>query len=65
MSTTRVEAASEPSDPVVQKPVKRKWVGYIWDTFDKTPEERRLLFKLDSAILTFASLGKLSHFDRS
>jgi hypothetical protein len=59
MSTTRVETASEPSDPVIQNPVKRKWVSYIWDTFDKSPEERRLLFKLDSAILTFASLGKL------
>jgi hypothetical protein len=27
------------------------------DTFDKSPEERRFLFKLDAAILTFASLG--------
>lgn len=52
------EAATEESTPVVQKTVKRKWVSYIWDTFDKSPEERRLLFKLDSAILTFASLGK-------
>ncbi|KAJ5357031.1 Major facilitator superfamily domain general substrate transporter [Penicillium concentricum] len=42
---------------LVQKEPKRKWVSYIWDTFDKSPEERRLLFKLDSAILTFASLG--------
>lgn len=65
MSTTRVkEATSDPSGPLVQKPVKRKWVGYIWDTFDKSPEERRLLFKLDSAILTFASLGMLWHYNR-
>ncbi|KAJ5770085.1 uncharacterized protein N7511_002136, partial [Penicillium nucicola] len=42
---------------LVQKEPKRKWVSYIWDTFDKSPEERRLMFKLDSAILTFASLG--------
>lgn len=53
------EATTEESTPVVQERVKRKWVSYIWDTFDKSPEERRLLFKLDSAILTFASLGKL------
>ncbi|KAJ5128020.1 hypothetical protein N7448_008799 [Penicillium atrosanguineum] len=58
MSTTRLEeAAGKSSDLVVQKPVKKRWVSYIWDTFDKSPEERRLLFKLDSAILTFASLG--------
>jgi ACS family pantothenate transporter-like MFS transporter len=43
---------------VVQKDVKKKWVSYIWDTFDKSPEERRFLTKLDAAILTFASLGK-------
>ncbi|KAH1283315.1 hypothetical protein KXV81_004202 [Aspergillus fumigatus] len=43
-----------------QKPSKRKWLSYIWDTLDKSPEERKLLFKLDTAILTFASLGSTS-----
>lgn len=52
------EAAVDSAIPQAQKAVKRKWVSYIWDTFDKSPEERRLLFKLDSAILTFASLGE-------
>ncbi|KAL3478541.1 major facilitator superfamily domain-containing protein [Aspergillus californicus] len=42
---------------VVQETPKRRWVSYIWDTFDKSPEERRLLTKLDAAILSFASLG--------
>jgi hypothetical protein len=42
---------------VAQEQPKRKWISYIWDTFDKSPEERKLLFKLDTAILTFASLG--------
>ncbi|KAL4937216.1 hypothetical protein BDV06DRAFT_232720 [Aspergillus oleicola] len=42
---------------VTQKTPKRRWVSYIWDTFDKSPEERRLLTKLDAAILTFASFG--------
>jgi hypothetical protein len=51
-----IEADADPS-ALVQKEPKRKWVSYIWDTFDKSPEERRLMFKLDSAILTFASLG--------
>jgi ACS family pantothenate transporter-like MFS transporter len=44
-------------EAVIQKEVKKKWVSYIWDTFDKSPEERRFLTKLDAAILTFASLG--------
>jgi ACS family pantothenate transporter-like MFS transporter len=41
---------------VLERP-PRKWKGYIWDTFDKSPEERKFLFKLDAALLTFASLG--------
>ncbi|KAF4763739.1 hypothetical protein HAV15_001512 [Penicillium sp. str.  len=51
------EADVDSATQIVQKQPKRKWVSYIWDTFDKSPEERRLLFKLDSAILTFVSLG--------
>ncbi|PYI23927.1 pantothenate transporter [Aspergillus violaceofuscus CBS 115571] len=51
------ESVTSSPEPIVQKAPKRKWVSYIWDTFDKSPEERRLLFKLDTAILTFASLG--------
>lgn len=42
--------------PVDEKP-KQTWRSYFWDTFDKSPEERRFLFKLDAVILTFASLG--------
>jgi len=59
MSPKSTEADLDPSTQAIQKEPKRKWVSYIWDTFDKSPEERRLLFKLDSAVLTFASLGKL------
>lgn len=55
VSETEPDVAAD----VAQKNPKKKWVSYIWDTFDKSPEERRLLFKLDAAILTFASLGKL------
>jgi hypothetical protein len=53
------ERAVDPTSDIIQNAPKRKWLSYIWDTFDKSPEERRLLFKLDSAILTFASLGEL------
>lgn len=59
MHTGENEArTSERADALVQEKVKRKWQTYIWDTLDKSPEERRFLFKLDFALLTFASLGK-------
>jgi hypothetical protein len=54
------ERPSESSDTIIKKDVKQRWVSYIWDTLDKSPEERKLLFKLDTAILTFASLGESS-----
>jgi hypothetical protein len=42
---------------VIDAAPKRKWQSYVWDSLDKSPEERHFLFKLDSAVLTFASLG--------
>lgn len=42
---------------IVQETPKRVWQSYIWDSLDKSPEERKFVFKLDCAILTFASLG--------
>lgn len=55
-SKSTEEALAHASETIKEKPQKR-WVSYIWDTFDKSPEERHFLFKLDAAILTFASLG--------
>lgn len=46
----------EASEEVKSKP--RKWYYYLWDTLDKPKEERWFMFKLDAAVLTFASLGK-------
>ena len=43
----------------IQSKPQRKWQSYIWDSLDKSPEERKFLFKLDTAVLTFASLGYL------
>lgn len=51
--------AAEQATDVIQTTPKRSWKSYVWDTFDKSPEERRFLFKLDAAVLTFASLGYL------
>ena len=48
---------SDKADVVIQPNLRRKWQSYVWDTLDKSPEERRFLFKLDFALLTFASLG--------
>ncbi|KAH7129740.1 major facilitator superfamily domain-containing protein [Dactylonectria estremocensis] len=42
---------------VTKKPLEKTWKSYIWDTFDKSPEERAFLFKLDTALMTLASLG--------
>ncbi|KAF2171450.1 hypothetical protein M409DRAFT_18567 [Zasmidium cellare ATCC 36951] len=47
------------AEEVVATEVKPTWRSYIWDSLDKSPEERKFLFKLDSAVLTFASLGYL------
>lgn len=44
------------ADLILKKP-KRTWRSNLWDTLDKSPEERRFLFKLDAVVLTFASLG--------
>ncbi|KAI9738406.1 MAG: hypothetical protein M1834_008909 [Cirrosporium novae-zelandiae] len=58
------ERASE--DSVVKKEIHKKWQSYLWDTFDKSPEERKFLFKLDTALLTFASLGYfIKYLDQS
>lgn len=52
------EDVRERAEEVVALKPRRKWQSYIWDTFDKSPEERKFLTKLDAALLTFASLGK-------
>ncbi|KAF2809365.1 putative MFS transporter Liz1/Seo1 [Mytilinidion resinicola] len=41
----------------VREEKPKKWTHYVWDTLDKPKEERWFMFKLDAAILTFASLG--------
>ncbi|KAI9691083.1 MAG: hypothetical protein M1822_008703 [Bathelium mastoideum] len=51
------DADTATATAVIQERPKRKWQSYIWDSLDKTPEERKFLFKLDSALVTFACLG--------
>jgi hypothetical protein len=55
---------SDKQEDIVRRELKKpKLVSYLWDTFDKPAEERRLLKKLDAAIISFASIGKwMSHY---
>lgn len=54
------EIAQGRAEIVITEKPKRKWQSYIWDTFDKSPEERKFLFKIDTALLTLASFGLFS-----
>ncbi|KAK0636627.1 pantothenate transporter liz1 [Bombardia bombarda] len=44
---------------VVQVNPHKTWKSYFWDTLDKSPQEKRLLFKIDAALMT---VGCLSYF---
>ncbi|KAF2185108.1 MFS general substrate transporter [Zopfia rhizophila CBS 207.26] len=69
--STRSKDLESPSCPLqpAQGSVKRKprkWTYYLWDTLDKPKEERWFMFKLDAALLTFASLGYfIKYLDQS
>ncbi|KAK0440166.1 MFS general substrate transporter [Armillaria borealis] len=43
-------------------PKKRSVYSYIWDTWDKPPEERKFLAKLDACLLTYATLSYFSKY---
>jgi hypothetical protein len=45
------------ASPILVAPRNATWKGALWDTFDAPRDERKLLFKLDAVLLTFASLG--------
>lgn len=59
-STPPTVTIQEDDDGVIQRVPQKTWRSYIWDTLDKSPEERKFLFKLDAIILTFASIGYFS-----
>lgn len=52
-----VEVSDHSSVPDVFVKPKKNWKSNLWDTFDKSPEERRFLFKLDAGLLTICCLG--------
>lgn len=49
-------SGSQDSTEVKPKP---SWKGYLWDTWALPQDQRRLLFKLDAFVLTFASVRVL------
>jgi hypothetical protein len=56
-----IEAYNGGDNSVAQNP-KKTWRSGIWDSLDKSPEERKFLFKLDAGLLSIACLGMfLSH----
>lgn len=40
----------------------RTWRSYLWDTWDKSPAERRLVRKIDCTLVVFGMLGTFSKF---
>ena len=60
------EEAQHAADVIIKEVPRKGWISYLWDTLDKSPEERKFLFKLDAAVLTFASLGYfIKYLDQS
>ncbi|KAL4778273.1 major facilitator superfamily domain-containing protein [Aspergillus varians] len=53
---SRDTEANSPQEQDTVKPIK-SWKGYLWDTWELPKDQRWLLFKLDSFVLTFASIG--------
>ncbi|KAJ0361469.1 hypothetical protein COL26b_013695 [Colletotrichum chrysophilum] len=43
--------------PAIEEERKTTWRHFFWDAWDKTPEERRLIFKVDITLMTFGCLG--------
>ncbi|ORY32279.1 major facilitator superfamily domain-containing protein [Naematelia encephala] len=61
-----VEAGSVGDSRDDASSVEVTWKGRVWDTFDLPSDQRKLLFKVDAVILTFASLGYfLKNLDQS
>lgn len=57
-----VDTEAGRKDEIEQQQVARTrvttWKGYIWDTWELPKAERKLLFKVDAFVLTFASVSR-------
>ncbi len=45
------------NNPSFVETPKKTWKRFIWDSLDKSPEERRFIFKLDAGFMTICYLG--------
>ncbi|GAB7324923.1 hypothetical protein MBLNU13_g08737t2 [Cladosporium sp. NU13] len=63
-SKTLAQPQAEETSPerslTQKKPLKRRIREILWDSFDRTPEERWFIHKIDFFILTWASLSYFS-----
>ena len=50
------EAGRRDNEHQVPPKTVATWKGYIWDTWELPQAERKLLFKVDAFVLTFASV---------
>jgi hypothetical protein len=57
VESSQNSALPRATDPIIAQTPKRTWRSYIWDSLDKDPKERKLVFKLDCALLTIGCLG--------
>ncbi|WWC65413.1 uncharacterized protein I303_108031 [Kwoniella dejecticola CBS 10117] len=46
----------------VPQKTRQPWYYYLWDSFGKAPEERRLLVRLDLSLLVFSTLGLIMRY---
>lgn len=61
IATVSVSTSSSDGRAVVEKKtVSRRLKAIVWDTLERSPEERRFLAKLDFFILTWAGLTYFS-----
>uniref|UniRef100_A0A0B7K2K8 Major facilitator superfamily (MFS) profile domain-containing protein n=1 Tax=Bionectria ochroleuca TaxID=29856 RepID=A0A0B7K2K8_BIOOC len=69
IATQPGEGSQAPTTLPENEPVsnqKSTWRGYIWDSWDRTPEERKLVLKMDLTLMTFGCLGTfIKYLDKS
>jgi len=52
-SLADTEVIDDGGDAREKKPLSKRILGIIWDSLDKTPEERRFMRKVDLWIMTY------------
>lgn len=53
-------SSSDGESPVEKTSLRRRIRAVVWDTFDRTPEERHFIAKIDFFILTWAGFTYFS-----